>query len=209
MSCRRVVSSKRPEKSPCEVLGMKIVAIGFSNYRSVGSLPVIVNLDKRVNLLIGANNSGKSNVLEFLQRLGKEQLAINLSQTDFHRRDGNRPLTLIFEVEADEGEQLPKGRTRFHFKISGGTISEWLETPFDSLDYRQFEPFMKQALSLVWLGSRPNEETLRDHKRRVSNHHIGRLLRLVPEVHMIPQFRRIISGNEYRIDGTGVTELLG
>jgi predicted ATP-dependent endonuclease of OLD family len=107
---------------------MKIVGIGFSNFRSVGSSPVIVNLDKRVNLLIGANNSGKSNVLELLRRLKKEGLAtISLSETDFHHRDGNRPLTLILDVQDDEGK-LPAGTRRFHFQISGGTISAWLAT---------------------------------------------------------------------------------
>jgi len=45
---------------------MKIVRLGFANFRSIGSEPVILDLQKRINLLIGANNSGKSNVLEIL-----------------------------------------------------------------------------------------------------------------------------------------------
>ena len=38
---------------------MEIVQIGFANFRSIGAEPVVLNLRKRVNLLIGANNSGK------------------------------------------------------------------------------------------------------------------------------------------------------
>jgi hypothetical protein len=189
---------------------MRIVAIGFSNYRSVGSLPIIVNLDKRVNLLIGANNSGKSNVLDLLRRLKKDGLQkINLSETDFHRRDGNRPLTLIFDVQPDAADvaKLPEGTTRFHFQVSGATVSGWLATPFDSLDYQQLQPFMLKVLNERW-GSRPNEETVQDYRKRISSHFIGPLGHFIPEVHVIPQFRRIVSG-EYSIDGAGVIELLG
>jgi len=187
---------------------MKILSIGFSNYRSVGSSPIIVDLDKRVNLLIGANNSGKSNVLDLFQRLKKEGFQkVALSETDFHRRDTTRHLTLIFDVEGAPGANLPEGRSRFQFRVSGGSVSEWLETPFDSMDYREFQPFVLKTLGERWV-SIPNDEKLRDYGRRVSAHFLGPLQDLLPEAHVIPQFRRIVSG-EYSIDGTGVIELLG
>lgn len=101
---------------------MKIVRIGFANFRSFGSAPVIVDLRKRINLLIGANNSGKSNVLEMLRRLKGQQLqTINLSEVDLHRRDSQRKLELILEVE-DAANELPGGRGRFHFSLSGRAV---------------------------------------------------------------------------------------
>ena len=48
---------------------MKLLRIGVANFRSIGAQPVMIDLQKRINLLIGANNSGKSNVLTIFQRL--------------------------------------------------------------------------------------------------------------------------------------------
>ena len=42
---------------------MDLVAVGFSNFRSIGADPVWIDLTKKVDVLIGVNNSGKSNVV--------------------------------------------------------------------------------------------------------------------------------------------------
>ncbi len=52
---------------------MRLARVGFANCRSIGASPVVLDLRKRINLLIGANNSGKSNVLEKLRRLKNER----------------------------------------------------------------------------------------------------------------------------------------
>ncbi|MCX5682180.1 MAG: AAA family ATPase [Planctomycetota bacterium] len=49
---------------------MKLVGIGITHFRSIGASPVFINLEKKVNILIGANNSGKSNVIKALLWLG-------------------------------------------------------------------------------------------------------------------------------------------
>lgn len=184
---------------------MRIVQIGFANYRSIGSSPVLLDLRKRVNLLIGANNAGKSNVLELLRRLNKDGInKIALNETDLHRRDRNRPLELILDAEGDNNE-LPPGIGRFHFRV-GGSISTWLATPFDSLDFRQFEPFMNKTLHEQWAAV-PNADQLKEKKGRAAAQFIGPLQAVIPDLHLIPQFRRITSGT-YELDGTGVVELL-
>ena len=68
---------------------MKLLRIGVANFRSIGAQSVMIDLQKRINLLIGANNSGKSNVLEIVQRLGAGNnrfTNINLENIDLHRR---------------------------------------------------------------------------------------------------------------------------
>src|SRR5947207_8076018 len=108
---------------------MKIVRLGFANFRSIGSEPDVLNLQKRINLLIGESNSGKSNVLEILRRLKNERLdQIKLSEIDFHKRDGSLLLELVVDVESSEPAEMPEGVRRFNAAVSGG-VSHWLPTP--------------------------------------------------------------------------------
>ncbi len=170
---------------------MKIVALGFANFRSIGSEPVVLDLQKRINLLIGANNSGKSNVLEILRRLKKERLdQIKLAEVDLHQRDGSRLLELVVDVEATESNEVPEGVRRFQVAVSG-TISRWIVTPFDGLDYRQFAPFMKKWLQRSW-GYAPSENDLTQQVQEAAVASYRTLHNIVPEFHVIPQFRRIM-----------------
>src|SRR5206468_10291021 len=106
---------------------MKIVRLGFANFRSIGSEPVILDLQRRINLLIGANNSGKSNVLEILRRLKTERLEqIKIAELDLHKRDGSRLVELVVDIEATEQNEVPEGGRRFHVAVSGGMVSRRL-----------------------------------------------------------------------------------
>src|SRR5712664_1682246 len=87
---------------------MKLLKIGIANYRSLGQFPLNVDLSRRVTVLIGANNSGKSNVLAALVELGarKGQLR-TLGETDRHqRREGVWPRVVV-EAAVEDGETLP------------------------------------------------------------------------------------------------------
>jgi hypothetical protein len=186
---------------------MNLVLIGFANFRSIGGTPIILDLRKRINLLIGANNSGKSNALEILRRLRVADIAkIRLEEIDLHRRDGNRLFELIIELDGGELNRLPNGKGTFRVAISNG-IRKWIVSPFHSLDYQQLQPFMRQYLNESW-ATIPNNERLQDYQGRVALHAFPALSSVVPEFHVIPQFRRISPGG-YQLDGTGVVELLG
>ncbi len=50
---------------------MKLLRIGVANFRSIGAQPVKVDLQKRINLLIRASNSGRSNALTINSGTGK------------------------------------------------------------------------------------------------------------------------------------------
>lgn len=185
---------------------MKVVGIGFANFRSIGSSPVTLDLRQRINLLIGANNSGKSNVLEILRRLKKEQLhEIGLKEIDFHRREGNRDLELVVDVESENSAELPDGISRFHAVVASG-VRKWFVTPFDGLNFNQFGAFMQN-----WTGQhfarRPSEAELRQHVENVSSRIFQQLNSNIPECHVVPQFRRIVAG-KYSIEGAGIVELL-
>ena len=186
---------------------MKIVRLGFANFRSIGSEPVILDLQKRINLLIGANNSGKSNVLEILRRLKNERLdQIKLSEVDFHKRDGSRLLELVVDVEGSEPADVPEGVRRFHAAVSGG-VSRWITTPFDGLDFRLFEPFMQRWLQRRWAYGTPTEADLKQKMQEAAGVAYQALHNVLPEFQVIPQFRQITSGT-YAIDGTGIVQLI-
>lgn len=56
--------------------------IGFSGYRSIGTMPLLLYPFKKVNLFIGPNNSGKSNILRYIY--------INNGHQDY-QRDSDYP----------------------------------------------------------------------------------------------------------------------
>jgi len=49
---------------------MKLTSVGISNFRSIGEQFVTIDLTKKINVLVGANNCGKSNVLSALRSFG-------------------------------------------------------------------------------------------------------------------------------------------
>lgn len=186
---------------------MKLTRVGFANFRSIGANPVVLDFRKRVNLLIGANNAGKSNVLEILRRLKVPEVEkIRLEEIDLHRRDGNRVFELLLEIEGGERNQFPDGKGIFHVSINNG-IRQSLDSPFHSLDYRQLQPFMSHYLRETWAGA-PTEAILREYQGRVALRAFPTLNSVIPEFHVVPQFRRISHG-DYQLDGTGIIELLG
>lgn len=186
---------------------MKIVRIGFANFRSIGPSPVILDLRKRVNLLIGANNSGKSNVLEVLQRLKKQKLPeIKLSEVDLHQRNGNTSFQLIIDIEGTGQDEVPDGVGRFHMVIAPGSI-HWTATPFEGLDRHTSAPFLHRWLGKRWTGS-PSTEQFRAEMEAIAASMLTTFQVIIPELHVIPQFRRIMPG-EYKLDGAGIVELLG
>lgn len=68
--------------------------ISIHNYRSFDEEGSVINDDKSINIFIGKNNSGKSNILRFIKKL--EELSLNKNNTVFfsedeHKRNGKSP----------------------------------------------------------------------------------------------------------------------
>ncbi len=79
---------------------MKITHWGISYFRSIGEKPVMLDLTKKINVLVGANNAGKSNVLRGLAWYGDKKIREgNFKPIDHHqRKDMQRPR---FSLRAD------------------------------------------------------------------------------------------------------------
>ena len=83
---------------------MKIKRLKIKNYRSIAELEL--DLSSRINVFIGANNVGKSNILSALEWLtGPTYPTPNrLERWDFYR--GDESASLAIEVEFDDGNVL-------------------------------------------------------------------------------------------------------
>ena len=183
---------------------MKLLRIGVANFRSIGAQPVVIDLQKRINLLIGANNAGKSGVLEILSRLKKHRIDRNeLAEIDRHRRDGEKPLGLLFEVEATLENEFPAENAVLH--LDAVPESE-LPTPFDELDWSNFRRFMRHWKNGEF-SSWPSNDRLRDAKKDVTQSAVTAVHQQVPSFHVIPQFRQILPG-DYALNGSGIIQLL-
>ena len=66
---------------------MKLTHIGISQFRSVGAVPVMIDLAKRVTVLVGQNECGKSGVLHGIERMSKmlSDDRPRLEIVDFHK----------------------------------------------------------------------------------------------------------------------------
>lgn len=92
---------------------MKIQGFGIKNYRSFNEDGVILDNLKKINVIIGKNNCGKSNVLRFLQTLNSNIQDLNNFPNDIqnqHRRNGQQSI-LQLKIK---GEDLPYDRDRIH-----------------------------------------------------------------------------------------------
>src|SRR5574337_535908 len=94
---------------------MKLTGIELRNFRSIGEKPVILSPLKKCNILVGKNNSGKSNVLRAIQKISdKFQRAdrrnVSLTEFDLHRcsPDNQFCFRLFHELEDSDDEKIIK-----------------------------------------------------------------------------------------------------
>ena len=109
---------------------MKIDKLTIKNYRSVRDLEL--NLSPRINVFIGANNVGKSNILSAMEYLlGPSYPTANrLERWDFYKGDEELPLKIALDF--DDGARLSfdsiwldsYGREKHGLNLNGGYVSD-------------------------------------------------------------------------------------
>lgn len=189
---------------------MKITHWGISYFRSIGENPVMLDLTKKINVLVGANNSGKSNVLRALMRCAQK---ID-SEIDYHRRDFQRPPVWLIHAQpgANDG---PITKILPNLEIS------WCQGPNDEhFISNPFVPLSAKALEPIWDAIR--EEDLLDPLWKLAEdakqlpkakHECARRLwralkELFPRKALLPQFRRLSNGERAELDGAGAVDQL-
>jgi putative ATP-dependent endonuclease of OLD family len=188
--------------------------IGIGNYRSIGNDPVWINLDKKVNIFIGANNSGKSNILRaFYWLVQNKSLNKGLDQIELHQKKGENLLRISLKATFDESDGIPEVVDQsfiLDFKAQGKQL-EWLDGPFNiNDDYKVLKivnEFMKKYEN-QYFPRMPDKESFQKTKHKIYDRLCRELLQNLPSVFYIPQFRQITPGAQYSIKGEGIIEML-
>jgi len=191
---------------------MDLIAVAVGNYRSVGEEPIWVDLEKRANVLIGANNSGKSNVLKSLLWVGQARPGGNLAVQDFerHRRDTRLNPQISVRVRKD-----PRGDEPNHLpdvlesKLELGDHGlACIRSFFDQVDLARFNAWCNRN-KLPQFAQASSIEQAKPQKLNCTLHIVAALLRdKFPAVRLLPQFRKIERSGVYEPQGTGLIERL-
>lgn len=81
--------------------------IGFSGFRSIGEKPIFLYPLKKINLIIGKNNSGKSNITLFLSQYLNNSNN-KYEKIDYHKYDTSIDKKIFFPIEAQRVENTLK-----------------------------------------------------------------------------------------------------
>lgn len=190
---------------------MKLTHVGVSQYRSIGTEPVMIDLSKKITVLVGQNDCGKSNVLRGLSlfsKLHRGEGAMNLDEVDFHQRKSDKRPELRFIAVPDESDNPAITRHRtVTLDLTHGNSKEAAWQEIEELTYREYEPIMEAMFGSHWNG-RPSDDKVLASKRRSGGQLVHTVLPQFPEFLIIPQFRRIENSDSYNFQGKGIIKLL-
>ena len=186
---------------------MKLTHLGISYYRSIGKEPVTLDLTKKLNVLVGANNCGKSNVLRALGHLNGKERDQNYIDADFHALIKSQELTFKFSgvLTNQYGGELPAWfdfilRSKRPF-VTSGFWNEWSSEKID----QHLRKLGKDGVGRYHL----NGSDLEEFKQRQGQEIIRPAFESLPNVLLIPQFRKIDAGSSaYEVDGRGIVARL-
>lgn len=189
---------------------MKLTHIGINNFRSIGAEFVTLDLTKKINVLVGANNCGKSNVLrafEFLGAKAKDSTFVEIDR--HHRRPELHPTFEVTFLPDEDADQILRNfgpiKVKWDGVQRGNMAISW--TNLAALSEEQFHELYPRIMNsrLLRRLTPPEHST---HALKLASGVANESLRKIPSVYTIPQFREIKSGDKYSLAGTGIVKLL-
>jgi predicted ATP-dependent endonuclease of OLD family len=190
---------------------MNLTGIGFANFRSIGQEPVWLDLTKKVNILIGANNAGKSNVFRALQFVREKKGGYGrLDEVDRHKRDGTKNLILYLRANVtaeDKGLSPHFKEIRLGVEYSANNQGV-VDNPFSEMEFLRFSDVLEKYTGERFISRIGNPE-LKQYKDKVALILANNLLLpQVPAVFIIPDIRKIDDSDQYNYDGRGIIKTL-
>ncbi len=196
---------------------MKFHGISIKNFRSIGEEPVVIQPWKKCNILIGQNNSGKSNILRAIPKMF--DLSTFDSNLDFYNRNPETPI--IFEVsftfDEDEEQMLSTiiNSNIIIFEFTAGNAlnkkPRVTNSSFANITNGSDAQYVLNEYSQRnWAGP-PSEKQIRHEFTaksglQIYNSHFKNYL--VERIENIPEFRKIEEGTEYTFGGENLIKLL-
>jgi putative ATP-dependent endonuclease of the OLD family len=190
---------------------MKLLKIGFGNFRSIGPEPVWLDLTKKVNVLIGPNNCGKSNVLRALAHIKRRQKnsSDKLGELDAHKRREDANLHVGMELDlSDDGDARVRklGRIQFVCDYEEPNFVEG-HNPLKHLPFGTLNHFHGLWTHSTYRSVQVGEglqKVFRPLCKHLAHHGLQRL----PPTLMVPDVRKIEDGNRFETNGTGAVASL-
>lgn len=197
---------------------MRLTGIEISNFRSIGSQAVAINPLKKCNILIGQNNSGKSNTIKAIKKISDRVNGLQpvFDNLDAHSRNNSKVFTYKLWFEADD----PNSEFENNLIQCSGTSSYWFEiswqgeqpniTDFIFLDTKDFYQ-ANQTLKLLTGRSWPqpvHSSSIQKEFKNLSGNIFSKFSTKIPPAFIVPEFRQIREGDQYSINGEGLIKLL-
>lgn len=185
---------------------MKITRWGISNFRSIGKDPVMLDLTKKVNVLVGANNCGKSSVLRALSMFGSRNPA--LQNIDVHRRDEQNVTVCHIEALTDRESPLCTYlevlQLQYRFPVKGQLDGS---TNLSDVDWRAASVLMEKFEQRRFVAE-PRQSELESLAPSLAYRELEPEKKFRDRVGFVPVFRQIRDHDTYDIDGQGIARLL-
>lgn len=131
--------------------------LGFSNYRSIGENPVLLYPLSKVNLFVGPNNCGKSNIIRFIHKWCNGDL--KFSDDDYPKYDKFLSNTVFRPIHIEETSKLCiKDYQYYSFVI--GEIKKIIASDLFRYDKKQ---------GIIWFDKVPKKERLKTYAELLRN----------------------------------------
>jgi len=188
---------------------MKLTQIGISNFRSIGAEFVTIDLTKKLNVLVGANNCGKSNVLRALERTTPDNFFMPFYDGDWHMLD--RSLEGITQVSGSvpSANNNPDQSVEFDVKtkFASGAFGI-VETSWDQVTPGEINR-VSMAIKGQPLPGYHAPDQIRAFAHGLAEEVVRtRVVQALPRPKLIPQFREITKGSHYSLKGAGIVDLV-
>lgn len=192
--------------------------IKVSNFRSIGSEGVDLSEIKRVNVIIGRNNSGKSNVVRALKTAlevlasGVAKQSFAFKELDRFQRNANNKFKIEVSFPIPESEvysHLLKKCSEFSFEVSVDANSNVI-TKQTILDFNEDYQFLEEWYRQTAISSGiPERWMVTDTINRYINEIIDHFCRRISPITIIPEFRQIRgTSGDYNINGENLIHAL-
>lgn len=182
---------------------MEFIGFEIKNFRSIGEKWVKITPLRKINIVVGKNNSGKSNVIKAIQKIKQIQFDsptptqgynIPLDILDYHKREqqNNIEIKIIFDNSTiDKYGVQSIGEIFFTFIGNKDelSISDYflLHQPYEILEYFFHE----------WgtpIPHKNNKEALKEAVLKSVGNFFPQFSQKIPDIRLVPQFRQIGKG---------------
>lgn len=131
----------------------QLKGLGFSCYRSVGEKPVLLYPFSKINLFVGPNNSGKSNILRFIHKWCEDDQ--KYSDDDYPNYNRNLTASVFRPVKAEETYNLMVKDYQY-YSYTIGLLRNLVCSELFKYD---------EINQIIWICKTPDEDEL---KKRVN-----------------------------------------